>query len=281
MTPATDSGHSALEKLRRVSRRILYLVPSVVELPWGDRWIARDDVMDEHIRSGEEFERGEQQFLLRFLKPGMMVFDIGAHHGLYTLLAANKVGSSGKVVAFEPSPRERKRLTDNVRLNRYDRVVIEALALGKTTGKTTLHVCLGRETGCNSLRPPTVEEPLESLEVLVSTVDDYCAEHGIISVDFAKLDVEGAELDVLAGARQFTTGTPRPVFLVELADVRTQVWGYKSSAIYDTLASKGFRWYSVTNEGFLKPQERKESFHENLIAVPGERADAVQVFIKD
>jgi len=272
---------SVIEKLRRVLRRILYLVPSVVTLPWGDHWIARDDVMDEHIRSGEEFERGEQQFLLRFLQAGMVVFDIGAHHGLYTLLAASKVGSSGKVVAFEPSPRERKRLTENVRLNRHDHVVVEPMALGKSKGKATLHVCLGRETGCNSLRPPTVEEPLESVEVTVSTVDDYCADRKIDSCDFVKLDVEGAEQDVLSGATQFTTRAPRPVFLIELADIRTEAWGYRSSVIFDILASRGFRWYSVTDDGFLTARGRKESFHENLIAVPEERMDAVQPFIKD
>lgn len=272
---------SVFEKLKRVARRALYVFPTVKRLPWGDRWIARNDVIDEHIRSEDEFERAEQQFVLNFLKPGMNVFDVGAHHGLYTLLAASKVGATGKVVAFEPSPRERKRLTENVLLNGYQNVTVEPMALGKTNGKATLHVCLGRETGCNSLRPPAVEEPLESFEVPVSTVDTYCMTYGITSIDFVKLDVEGAELDVLAGAQEFTTRTPRSVFLVELADVRTLSWGYQSSSIYDALASRGFRWYSVTEGGFLKPQERKDSFHENLVAVPEERSKSVQPFIKE
>src|SRR5438309_4114648 len=108
--------------------------------------------MDGALRNG--FERQEQEFLLEFLGPGMTFIDIGAHHGLYSLLASKKVGPSGRVVAFEPSPREFRRLRWNLALNRCRRVRAEPFALGATDGTADLFVCLGWDTGCNSLRPP-------------------------------------------------------------------------------------------------------------------------------
>ena len=262
--------HSLAQTLRILGRRILYRIPSVTKLPWGDRWIARNDVMDELLRSGEGFESAEQKFLLKFLRKGMIVFDIGAHHGLYTLLCARMVGSEGKVVAFEPSPRERERLEANIRLNGYRHVVIEPVALSASKGSGVLHVCLGRETGCNSLRPPSVDEATETVHVPLSSIDDYVSSENFPAVDFIKLDVEGAELDVLSGAGAFLHRTRRPVFLVELADIRTLPWGYRSNQIFDLLFSSGFHWFSVTPDGFLREAGRKDTFHENLVAVPNE-----------
>jgi Methyltransferase FkbM domain len=57
-----------------------------------------------------EFETAELEFTQRFLQPGMTVLDIGANCRLYTLLPAHRVGTSDRVFAFQPSPRERKRL---------------------------------------------------------------------------------------------------------------------------------------------------------------------------
>jgi FkbM family methyltransferase len=63
----------------------------------------------------------------RFLKPNMTVLDIGTHHGFYSLLASYKVGATGQVIAFEPSPRERRRLLWHLRLNRKKNVLVELL----------------------------------------------------------------------------------------------------------------------------------------------------------
>ena len=84
----------------------------------------------------------------------MIVLDIGAHHGFYTLLASRKVGKKGKVIAFEPSPRKRRKLIWHCRLNRTDNVWIESCALGSFDGEAELFLVKGKETGCNSLRPP-------------------------------------------------------------------------------------------------------------------------------
>jgi len=75
---------------------------------WG-WWLARNDECSTAVFTGN-FEPSERRLVERFVKQSMTVLDIGAHNGFYTLLAAKKVGPAGKVIAFEPSPRERARL---------------------------------------------------------------------------------------------------------------------------------------------------------------------------
>jgi len=73
----------------------------------------------------DSFEKAEIHFVENFLKEGMTVLDIGAHHGFYTILASKKVGPSGRVIAFEPSPRERRRLLLHLKLNQCSNVKVE------------------------------------------------------------------------------------------------------------------------------------------------------------
>lgn len=260
----------------------LPLPPLPVRLPWGGWWLAwNNDVLSKHICLREGFEEGEQNFLLHFLQSGMQVFDLGAHHGLYTLLASKRVGPKGQVIAFEPSSRERRRLQWHIKLNRYANVQVEPLALGGSEGVAELFICLGPETGCNSLRPPVVSEPTKPIQVFVTTLDNYLQKSQIDLVDFIKLDVEGAELEVLKGATKLLSHKPQPIIMCELADVRTEPWGYRSVEIYEFLAARGYRWFSITSGGRLRFCPKKERFHENLLAVPEEKIGLVAVFMED
>lgn len=274
-----------LRKARRISLRVSYgkflsWLPLPVHLSWGGWWLASDDVASRHVRLRKGIEGGEQNFLLRFLQPGMTVLDLGAHHGLYTLLFSRRVGVKGRVIAFEPSPRERRRLQWHIRLNRCANVQVELLALGSSEGVAELFVCLGRETGCNSLRPPAVSEPTKSIEVSVTTLDNYLQNSRIDLVDFIKLDVEGAELEVPQGGSRLISNS-KPLILCELADVRTEPWGHRSVKIYQFLVARGYRWFSVMPEGKLRPCSRKEQFHENLFAVPKEKLRLIAAFVEE
>jgi FkbM family methyltransferase len=223
--------------------------------------------MGENLRRGG-YEEPERLFIARVLKPGMTFLDVGAHNGYYTLLAANRVGKEGRVVAFEPSPRERRRLRWNLALNRCQNVAVEPCALGANEGTAPLFVVQGRETGFNSLRPPALDEPTRQVRVNVDTLDRYMAHSDLAAVHFIKMDVEGAELEVLRGASE-TLRRFSPAVMCELVDARTEPWGYRSAAVYDFLAELGYRWFSLLPDGGLSPCPRKERYHENLVALAG------------
>jgi FkbM family methyltransferase len=210
-------------------------------------------------------------FVSRILRNGMTVLDIGAHHGLYTLLASKRVGRSGMVIAFEPSPRESKRLKRHIQVNKCRNVRIESVALGASRGQANLFLVQGSEDYCNSLRPPAVQAQTESISVPITTLDDFLVKANVGTVHFVKLDVEGAELDVLRGAVELLQATPRPVLMVEVYDVRTEPWGYKAQDIVKFLHHVDYEWFELAGDRMLQPIKPDESVYDaNLIAVPRE-----------
>jgi len=242
-------------------------------LPFGAWFFVGDSHVDKALLSGS-FETAEILFTQKYLQSGMTVLDIGAHHGLYTVLASKRVGPSGKVIAFEPSPRERKQLVRNVRINFCWNVHIEPYALGKEPAHNNLYVVEGGEDGCNSLRPPAVQSEIRAVPVEVVTLDAIASKLGLTKVDFVKLDVEGAELDVLKGALGVLQTNPRPVLLVEVYDIRTQPWGYKAREIVQFLGNQGFRWYALLNDGSIQAiASNLQTYDANLVAIPEERVE--------
>ena len=253
-------------------------IPLPIRLPYGGWWVARNDDLGRPLRKGK-FEPAELRFVGRYLQPDMVVLDIGAHHGLYTLLASGLVGARGKVFAFEPSDRERKALSLHTILNRCKNVQVFSLALGKETTEADLYVVDASSGGCNSLRPPASDVLATSYpqRVHVVRLDDQLALLKIDHVDFMKLDVEGGELAVLQGAQQLLARRPRPVILAEVQDVRTQPWGYRAREIIDYLRERGYQWFHISPEGLLEELDvSRDTYDENFVACPEERAASLQ-----
>ena len=268
------------EKRRSIGFRWIRMFPHAlfpVQLPSGAWWLVRNDVCGRAILDGG-FERTESRFVETFLRPGMTVLDVGAHHGFYTLLASRKVGPRGRVIAFEPSPRERKLLLRHLRLNRCKNVSVESFALGSQEAQANFFLVEGGETGCNSLRPPNVNEATKILSVPVRKLDDFFHQQGIRQVDFIKMDVEGAELDVLRGAAQLLQRPPRPVVLCEVQDVRTQPWGYKAREIIEFLRGLGYSWFRPPKDGsWEQVPDEQDQFDGNFVGIPQECLQQLQI----
>jgi FkbM family methyltransferase len=261
----------ASEKLAAITRRLFPPPQRFIELPFGAKWLTIDSAIDGQLVAGS-FERAELMFVSRFLRAGMTVLDVGAHHGLYTLLASMKVGAAGRVVAFEPSPREQKHLSGNVKLNRCKNVRIAPVAVGSSRGRANLFLVEGDEDYCNSLRPPAVKARTVAVSVAVETLDDYLRGIGISRVDFIKLDVEGAELEALRGASKVLTTKPRPVVMCETAEIRTAPWGYSAREIVQNLESLEYDWFSIMPDGDLSRTAQDANLQDtNLVAIPCER----------
>ena len=154
----------------------------------------------------EDFE--EQSLLLDLLRPGDVAIDVGAHHGIYTVTMA---AAGAQVHAFEPVPDTRSVLRRNIDVNAFGaRVVVNAEALSDHIGSamiTTAFSCGNRLTGSAA-----VDE--SSIEVEVSTLDAWAATRRPLEVTVLKVDAEGHDEAVLAGARQLLA-THEPVLLVE------------------------------------------------------------------
>jgi FkbM family methyltransferase len=258
------------------ARRIFPEMPIPLRLSFGAWWLAEKGALD-HELMYNGFEDAEIGFVKRLLRPGMIALDIGAHHGLYTLLAAKCVGRKGRVIAFEPSPRECRRLERHIRVNRLKNVRLEACAAADRSDKADLYQVDGFRDWGNCLRPPDVPEPTRKLRVPVCRLDDLLAKHGILNADFIKLDVEGAELAVLEGAKKLLHTEPRPAILAEVQDVRTRPWGYRAGEIVQLLAQWNYRWFALTESSGLQPASLdEETYDANLVALPAERVQEFQ-----
>ena len=254
-------------------RRIFPNMPIPLRLPCGVWWLAEENFLDEKLLFGE-FETMERRFVKKLLRRDMTAVDVGAHHGLYTLLASKCVGWHGRVVAIEPSPRERVRLEKHLRLNRSSNVEVVPCAAGEDPGEAELYLADQFNDGFNSLRPPAITQQATNVRVSVRRLDDILSELGIPAVDFVKLDAEGAELSVLYGAMKLLNRNPRPAMLVEVQDIRTKPWGYPAREILQFLIRMDYQWFAIAAKGALLPIPcNLETYDANLVALPVERTE--------
>lgn len=148
----------------------------------------------------------EQMAVLRdLISPGDVVWDVGAHHGYMTLLAAARVQPGGWVYTFEPGGKNRRILERHIRWNRLGNVSVQECALASYDGTA-------RFGGGTTSKMHTLGGGEE--EVAVCTGETLVRSGAVRAPTFVKIDVEGAEADVLAGALSILS--PRVVMLVAI-----------------------------------------------------------------
>ena len=151
------------------------------------------------------YEKDNFNFINKKVRPGMTILDIGAHIGLMSTVFGKKVGPSGKVFAFEPTPTTVSTLKHTIAINDLANVSVEPFALSDQIGKLTFYISDNAVDNSNSLvNNHRVDRAEKGIEVDVYTVDNFVKDRNISKVDFMKIDVEGAELRVLKGAQKNT-----------------------------------------------------------------------------
>ena len=182
-------------------------------------------------------EYDDMMFTLRYLRPGDTFIDVGANIGFYSLLASS-VNVGAPVVAFEPHPVAATRLRENAGLNFFRNIRVREAAVGSSAGAAMLTSDLGER---NRIRAKT-DDNGSSVEGKVVTLDGDLAELDIdpASVALVKIDTEGFEANVLAGARGLLDARPGPVWMVELTGLGT-LHGSDDAAVHAMFAERGYR----------------------------------------
>jgi len=220
---------------------------------------------------------GDLRFLWRYLRQGMIFLDIGAYHGVFSIVAAKKLGPSGRIVAFEPSPRERQKLLLHLRYNRIQSVTAEPYALAADEGQAQLSVVVDGFTTMNSLRTPPINHPTRQVTVDTITLDSYLKHAGLERADLMKIDTEGGEVDVFRGARRLLSEF-RPIVICEVLDLVTRGWGYPASQIVASLRAYDYEWFDILPDGSLSPHRARDKYPEgrNYLAVPREKRASLE-----
>ena len=263
------SGHFATV----LRRQIWYAIDAPVLTPWLDGLRIYAYPKNETSRClfvTGRYEPNEFCFLNQILQPGMVFLDIGANMGLYTVFAARKVGERGTVVAVEASSRECERLLRNVAINSLSNVRLVRKAVSDSSSEADLLVATDERSGHNTLGAFMYDTVAANKErVHTERLDDIVRREGLVRVDAAKLDVEGAELRVLRGAVEVLERF-RPVLLLEIADPALRHQGCDSAQIWDFLRQRNYRLFEFDQRtGAPVPAVQKPFYQsENLIAVP-------------
>jgi FkbM family methyltransferase len=165
----------------------------------GNLMTARPSLYDDVVALfGRIEEKKIETLFADECRQGSTILDVGAHIGRYVLLAADRVGMSGKVIACEPHPANFSILLRNIELNRHTNVIPKNVALSAEDGVAQLS--LGDDSGLHSIVYNQESTSREKLGVKSSTIDSLLKELRVERVSLCKIDVEGAELLVLKGA---------------------------------------------------------------------------------
>jgi FkbM family methyltransferase len=169
------------------------------------------------------FMTGHEDEILPYFKPksGDIVIDVGSHIGHHTLIAAKRVGPKGKVVAIEADPKNFEILNKNIELNKLnDNVITSNYAVSSKEEKIKLFT--PQENSGNTIYNTIISDrvaPTEKfIEINANTLDRLVEENGIKheDVNWIKIDVEGAELEVLKGAHKILSESKNIILLIEI-----------------------------------------------------------------
>ena len=194
----------------------------------------------------------------RVVKPGMTVLDIGGHIGFYTLLAAELVGNTGRVFAFEPEAENFAVLSKNVAAAKYANVQLLQKAVTDKVGEIQLFI-----SSQGNDRHSVYENPRSILaephvNVASTSIDRFLEAAGWPRVDVIKMDIEGAEPLAIEGMTELLSRSDRLLILIEFAPELLDAAGTAPDQFLRRLADVGFHITCLREDGtreYLNPAQ--------------------------
>lgn len=196
-------------------------------------------------------ERQELANLRKLIAPGMVIADIGANAGFYTLEMASMVGPEGRILAFEPDAFNSGLLQERTRRARVSNVEVMPVAIGNKSGRATLY-CSAYNRADNRLHQSHQEAHVEATEVQVRSLDEILSDRGTPAIDAMKIDVQGAEEQVLRGARTTLAHGLRWIW-IEFSPSHLRGAGTEPESLLSLLSGLGMDIFEVDRGGGLRP----------------------------
>lgn len=250
---------------------------TTVESMYGTVHAFEGDLITDHIVKYGNHQRPGFAFMHGLLKPGMSVFDIGAHIGTFSIGAAQKVGRLGKFVCVEANPDTFALLSKNV----SNLIQCEVHAINATIGTKPgyrYEVANPGNTGGGGL----VKAESQSDEDDVNAVSIDVLVEKYFEPDFIKLDIEGAEVSAILGSSYITE--KRPVFCCEISKEQIENYGDTPRELFEFISKSKYRTFvnrsprNVANDYFvieeIDPFDSIEGALTDILCVPHEHAEA-------
>jgi FkbM family methyltransferase len=261
--------YQVIQAANRLFNETGEVLPQMAATFWGDSMhVTLPEVISNALFLNGFFEVDVTNFMLRTIEVGMTVLDVGAHFGANTLLAAALVGPAGEVHAFEPMPENFAVLSRNV--TSKEKVTVNQCAVWNEETWLTLRNFGLTQSAMSTARvpripyPPRMERP--PLVIPTVTLDDYVAKYKL-APSFVKIDVEGAEPEVIQGMtnvlHQF-----RPALVIELVDAGPTI-SWPCRQIVDYLCEHGYQAIEYDAKAdALRPHQPRDRYQLNLLFIP-------------
>lgn len=227
-----------------------YLKNDYVVVLGNKMYLDKEDALE--LSLNKIYEPVETDLIHSIVKEGDIVVDIGAHIGYYTLILSKLVGEYGKVFAFEPDVFNFELLSKNVELNNCKNVILMHAAVTDKSEKVKLFI-----TDASS--NPNINNNSDSVDYYVIdgvSLDDYFKTLDK-PINFMKMDIEGAEYNVLLGATDILSKNPDMSIISEFYPIALSK-SNKSPKDFINLLSHRFKLYEIdekTHDVFLTSSE--------------------------
>jgi FkbM family methyltransferase len=201
-----------------------------------------EDLVSRTILETGQWEPDSWATIKQQLPIGGTFVDVGAHIGTYSLKAARVVGERGHVISVEPNPATVQALRDNIQASGTNVISVQPVACSDSETELDLFAATRSNTGETSLSRENARQSgsvSAVYHVRARPLDAILQDAGVSRVDVIKIDVEGAELLVLKGAKQ-TLARYSPILLVEVVDQQLQAMGTSAAELREFLRSQGY-----------------------------------------
>lgn len=173
----------------------------------------KHDAIDNELYQYGAYEAGTLQIIEECLEEGDIFIDVGANIGLMSLLGATRVGRRGSVYAFEPAPDIFNLLQTNISINHLSNVYASNFGLGSSKGRGSIYKYHDNRGMTSFVKRNTSTQG--SVDVPISTLDNFLKEYDVSDVKMIKIDVEGWELEVLKGSLELLSNNNAPIIVIE------------------------------------------------------------------
>ena len=245
--------------------------PALVSLLDGLQiWLEPGDELSRALLLSGTYEPDTLTAIRTLLPSGGVCVDVGAHCGMVSLFAARCVGRQGRVLAFEPSPREFARLSANVAAGDLIQVEIHQAALAEAPGTVTLRLAEPGHAGHNTIGSAFAyaDVVVAALHAVPATTLD-AALAGLARCDLVKMDIEGAELRALRGGA-VALARLRPALILEVFDRALAGSGDTVDGLFAWLAANGYEARDIdpATGRFEAPAQIAPGESKNIVALP-------------
>jgi FkbM family methyltransferase len=261
---------------RAANATIRALLPQKVRVGAATVWINPEDPVISGALALGVYERGEIAYFRSRFAADMTFIDVGANVGLYSGLALSTPGFRGRVLAIEPHAESRAYLQKTIQANGGAAQICD-LAASDSPGTLTLYKN-PENKGDNRLYPDPLLRGEE--RIAADTLDNICRRYSISSAQFIKIDVQGAEAQVMRGAKELLAASSDCVLMTEFWPYGLARCGADGLAYLQLLQDAGFRLYELgrdlapVNDARALVERTQGRHYANLVGIKGNGAPA-------